>query len=273
MGGADGEDHAVGRARRRQVGGRQGLGAEPSPQLTTTEPPLPPGAVVKSATVEPWLASVKVPSRTVPVVIPSMPVISVPLELVSGASRTVTAVRRAGQRGGRAAQGRDDDAERSGGPRGLLGVGVAAEDLEDRVARIVAAVSGVTPICWTTSVTPATVGVPSPQPPTASVGVDVGDRGQGVGVGERRQHEHAGVLALDRGEVVGRAGDRQVGDGGRAGDDDLRAAVVVNGDEGREDARLGVGVAALDVEHAGGGGGDDACRCSSASRRPSRWWP
>ena len=28
--------------------------------------------------------------------------------------------------------------------------------------------SGVTPICWTTSVTPATVGVPSPQPPTAS---------------------------------------------------------------------------------------------------------
>ena len=33
---------------------------------------------------------------------------------------------------------------------------------------LVALVSGVTPICWTTSVTPATVGVPSPQPPMAS---------------------------------------------------------------------------------------------------------
>ncbi len=39
--------------------------------------------------------------------------------------------------------------------------------------------------------------------------------------------------------------------------DDLRAAVIVDGHEGRVDARLGVGMASLDVEHAGGGGGDD----------------
>ena len=68
-----------------------------------------------------------------------MPVISVPLELVSGASSTVTP-----PPGGlvrvvvSAAQGRDDDAEGVGrARRRLLGVGVAAEDLEDRVARIV----------------------------------------------------------------------------------------------------------------------------------------
>ena len=48
------------------------------------------GAVVKSATVAPWLASVKVPSRTVPVELPSIPVIVVPLELVRAASSTVT---------------------------------------------------------------------------------------------------------------------------------------------------------------------------------------
>ena len=120
--------------------------------------------------VAPWLASVKVPSRTVPVVIPSMPVISVPLELVSWASRTVTP-----PPGGlvsvvvHAAQGRDDDAQGVGqAGRRLLGVDVAAENLEDRCARIGRAVSGVTPICWTTSVMPATPGVPSPQPPMAS---------------------------------------------------------------------------------------------------------
>ena len=62
-------------------------------------------------------------------------------------------------------------------------------------------------------------------------GVDVGDRGQCVGIGEGRQHEQAGVLALHGGEVLGRAGDREIGDGGRAGDDDLRAADVVDRDE------------------------------------------
>ena len=61
-------------------------GAEPSPQLTTTEPP----PAVKSATVAAWLASVKVPSKTVPVELPSIPVISLPVEPVSLASRTVT---------------------------------------------------------------------------------------------------------------------------------------------------------------------------------------
>ena len=75
--------------------------------------------------------------------IPSMPVISVPLELVSGASRTVTpppgglvnvvvAPPRVVMMTLRV----------SGSARGrLLGVGVAAEDLEDRVAvgRVVAA--------------------------------------------------------------------------------------------------------------------------------------
>ena len=50
--------------------------------------------------------------------------------------------------------------------------------------------------------TPATPGVPSPQPPTASVRIDVATRRQRVGVGERREHERAGVLALDRGEVL-----------------------------------------------------------------------
>ena len=42
--------------------------------------------------------------------------------------------------------------------------------------------------------------------------------------------------------------------------DDLRAAVVDDGDRGREGAGLGVGVAALDVEDAGGRGGDDRAR-------------
>ena len=45
---------------------------------------------------------------------------------------------------------------------------------------------------------PATVGVPSPQPPMASVGVDVGDRRQRVGVSESCQHELAGVLGPQR---------------------------------------------------------------------------
>jgi len=43
--------------------------------------------------VAPWLASVNVPSRTVGGgVCPSIPVISVPLELVSGASTVVAVV-------------------------------------------------------------------------------------------------------------------------------------------------------------------------------------
>ena len=46
--------------------------------------------VVKSATVAPWLASVKVPSRTVPGRVALDARDLVPLELVSGASRTVT---------------------------------------------------------------------------------------------------------------------------------------------------------------------------------------
>ncbi len=44
---------------------------------------------------------------------------------------------RAGQGGGRAPEGRDDHAEGIGRARGgLLLVGMAAEDLEDRIARI-----------------------------------------------------------------------------------------------------------------------------------------
>ena len=81
----------------------------------------------------------KVPSSVVAgVAIPSMPVISVPLELVSGASSTVTP-----PPGGLVKvvvappEGRDDHAEGVGRARGgFLGVGMAAENLEDRVARI-----------------------------------------------------------------------------------------------------------------------------------------
>ena len=101
--------------------------------------------------------------------IPSTPVISVPLELVSWASRTVTP-----PPGGLVSVVVAPPRvvmmtlKVSGSARGgLFGVGVAAQDLEDGVARIGRLVSGVTPICWTTSVTPAAVGVPSPQPPTA----------------------------------------------------------------------------------------------------------
>ena len=142
-------------------------GAEPSPQLTTTEPP----PVVKSATVAAWLASVKVPSSDGA---GRDPLDAGDLGAIGAGKRGVEdgdpAAGRAGQRGGRAARGRDDDAEGVGrARRGFLGVGVAAENLEDRVARICRLVSGVTPICWTTSVTPATVGVPSPQPPMARV--------------------------------------------------------------------------------------------------------
>ena len=65
----------------------------------------------------------------------------------------------------------------------------------------------------------------------------------------------------------------EVGDGGRAGERDRRAADVGDVDRGGVDARLGVGVAAVDVEDAGRGGGDDGADAMSASRRPSRWWP
>ena len=92
--------------------------------------------VVKSATVAPWLASTKVPSRTGPVSLPSIPVIELPEEPVSLASRTVTP-----PPGGLvsvvvdAAAGGDDDAERVGqARRRLFGIGVAAEDVEDRLA-------------------------------------------------------------------------------------------------------------------------------------------
>ena len=70
------------------------------------------------------------------VAVPSMPVISVPLELVSGASSDGDAVRRAGwSTWWSRRRGRDDDAQGVGQARGgLLGVGVAAEHLEDRLA-------------------------------------------------------------------------------------------------------------------------------------------
>ena len=121
------------------------------------------------------------------------------------------AARRAGERGGRAAEGRDDDAQGVGqARRRLLGVGVAAEDLEDRLAvgRIDADLLDGEPDARgdRRTVAPAADG---------ELGVDVGDGGQRVGVFEGRQHERAGVLALDRGEVLGRAGDRQIGDGER----------------------------------------------------------
>ena len=158
--GADGEDHAVGRADGGEVGGGQGLrgGA-----VTPVDHGRAAAPVVKSATVAPWLASVKVPSRTVPVVIPSMPVISVPLELVSWASRTVRRARRAGQRGGHTAQGGDVDADRVRRP--FLGVRVAAEDLEDRVARL----AGVDADLADRQRDRSAVGVPSPQPPGGRV--------------------------------------------------------------------------------------------------------
>ena len=79
-------DHAVGVPMAERLLASRGRGAEPSPQSTSTIP-VP---VVKSATVAPWLASMKVPSRTVPVVLPSIPVIELPEEPVSVASRTVT---------------------------------------------------------------------------------------------------------------------------------------------------------------------------------------
>ena len=64
--------------------------ALPSPQLTTTEPPLPPGNGRKSALVAPGLASLKAPMRAGDVGLPSTPEIVVPFKLVSAASRTVT---------------------------------------------------------------------------------------------------------------------------------------------------------------------------------------
>ena len=179
-------------------------GAEPSPQLTTTEPPLP--AAVKRqevVMVAPWLASVKVPSRTVPVVIPSMPVISVPLELVSWASRTVAVP---GVRArGRAAQGRDDDVDRVGClPRRTCGCrGPGRSGAPCRLAS--------TPICWTASVTSAARRAVAPAADRQGRML-VGDGGQRVGVRVGRQHDHAGVLALDAGEVADGAGDRLIGD-------------------------------------------------------------
>ena len=136
-------------------------GAEPSPQLTTTEP----SPVVKSATVATGLASVKVAMTTLPVLFPSMPVIDVP-EAVIGASATVTA----------AAGGLDSvvvapprvvimTLESVWRAAGRLGVGVAAEHLEDRCPD--RGRRGVTPISWTTSEPGTVAGVPSPQPSTA----------------------------------------------------------------------------------------------------------
>ena len=147
--------------------------AEPSPQLTTTEPP----PEVKSAVVANGFASVKVPMRVVAdVEIPSMPVTEMLPEELSGASRTVTPPPGGPQRGGHAAEGRDHDAERVGCASGsLLLVGMAAQDLEDRVPGLVVLVTGVTPICCTVSVGPTaggvTTGVPSPHPPLANVAV------------------------------------------------------------------------------------------------------
>ena len=89
---------------------------EPSPQSMMVEPP----PVVKSATVAPWLLSVKLPRKTVPVGLPSMPA-----DLVAGGADQLgiqdgdAAARRAGERGGRAANGGDDDAERVGQARGV----------------------------------------------------------------------------------------------------------------------------------------------------------
>ena len=110
----------------------RGRGAEPSPQLISTIP-VP---VVKSATVAPWLASTKVPSRTVPVSLPSIPVIELPVEPVSLASRTVTP-----PPGGLVSVVVTPpavvmiDAERiRQARRRLLGIGVVADDLEDRLA-------------------------------------------------------------------------------------------------------------------------------------------
>ena len=82
-------------------------------------------------------------------------------------------------------------------------------------------------------------------------GVDVGDCRQRVGVGEGRQHEQAGALVLDRREVGRRPGDRQIGDRGRAGYDNVRAAVVMDGYQGRVDTRIGVDMGGLDVEYTG----------------------
>ena len=127
-----------------------------------------------------------------------------------------------------------------------------------RTSKIGSPLAGSTPICWTVSLTPATRRRTVAPAADGELGLDVGDGRQGVGVFEGRQHEQAGVLALDRGEALGRAGDRQVGDGERADERGRRAAVVddVGGDG--VNAGLGVGVAAGDVEDAGRRSGDDA---------------
>ena len=135
-----------------------------------------------------------------------MPVISVPLELVSGASRTVTP-----PPGGLVSvvvtppEGRDDDARAVGSARrALFGVGVAAQDLEDRVARIGCARQRRDADLLDRE-RDARGGRRTVAPAADREGrVDVGDGRQRVGVGEGRQHEQAGVLALDRGEVVRR---------------------------------------------------------------------
>ena len=104
------------------------------------------------------------------------------------------AARRAGQRGDLATQRGDDHAQGVGQARRRgFGVGVAAEDLEDRLA-----VGGVDAALLDgqadagdgrRAVAPAADG---------ESGVDVGDGRQRVGVLECRQNERAGVLALDR---------------------------------------------------------------------------
>ncbi len=177
--------------------------ADPSPQFTTTEP----APLVKLAIVALGLALENVPSR-VPtslgpvsgVEFPSMPVISVPFELVSVASSTVTP-----PPGGlvnvvvtppRVVM---MTLRVSGMPAGVSSaVRVAAENLEDRVA-----VGGIDADLLDgerdagdgrRAVAPAA---------DRERRVDVGDRRQGVGVFERRQHERAGVHALTVGEALG----------------------------------------------------------------------
>ena len=136
--------------------------------------------------------------------------ISVPLELVSAASRTVTP-----PPGGlvkvvvSAAQRRDHDAQGVGQARWcLLGVDVAAKDLEDRCPRIgrVGQRRDADLLDHQRdardarrTVAPAADG---------KLGMDVGDRRLGVGVREGRQHEQARVLPLNRREVARSAGQR-----------------------------------------------------------------
>ena len=141
---------------------------------------------------------------------------------------------------------------------------------------IVGRVSGVTPICWTASVTPATVGVPSPQPLIGRVAVTLATVASVLGSVKVASTIGAGVLALDRAvKLLDSAGDRQVGDGGGGRErDDLRAAVVVDGDRWwcrrpawrrcgcRSTSKTPVPMPVATTTTA-----------VAASRRPNRWWP